>query len=162
MRYLAACTLVLIVLPALPLSVSAQSTGEYRLSLWEWHDEALTIALFSRSSTFDEYGSEQDGYDPYRPELEEKELRVKRARIGLGVSVVVMVGGSVLFLYGAVADDTAASATGLILSLGGTGGTIASGILLRRRKRDRHSLWQAHYGRPHRVQWDLARSRLVF
>ena len=91
--------------------------------------------------------------------FEEMELRVKRAKIGLGVSVVVMVGGSVLFLYGAAADDTAALATGFSLSLGGTGGTIASGILLRRRKRD---LREAHYGRPRRVQWDLAQSRLVF
>jgi drug/metabolite transporter (DMT)-like permease len=98
-----------------------------------------------------------DGYT-----LEEIETRVKRAKIGLGVSVVVMVGGSVLFLYGAAADDTAAAATGLILSLGGTGGTIASGILLRRRKRDRNRLLEAHYGTPRRVQWDLAQSRLLF
>jgi hypothetical protein len=94
--------------------------------------------------------------------LEEIETRVKRAKIGLGVSVVAMVGFGVLFLYGAAADDTAAVATGLILSLGGTGGTIASGILLRRRKRDRDSLRAAHYRTPRRVQWDLAQSRVVF
>ena len=87
---------------------------------------------------------------------------MKRAKIGLGVSVVVMVGGSILFLYGAAADDTAAVAPGFILSLGGLGGTIASGILLRRRKRDRDRLREAHYGTPSRVQWDLAGSRLVF
>jgi hypothetical protein len=149
-------------LVALPQSVSAQSSGEYRLSLWEWHDEALTIALFSSSPTFEGYDSERYSSDPYSDELEAMELRVKRAKIGLGVSVVGMVGFGVLFLYGAAADDTAALATGLILSLGGLGGTIASGILLRRRKRDRDRLLEAHYGTPRRVQWDLARSRLVF
>jgi hypothetical protein len=30
------------------------------------------------------------------------------------------------------------------------------------RKRKLRRLEQAHYGKPHRVQWDLARSRLVF
>jgi LPXTG-motif cell wall-anchored protein len=73
-----------------------------------------------------------------------------------------MVGFGVLFLYGAAADDTAAVATGFILSLAGLGGTIASGILLRRRKRDRDRLLEAHYGTPRRVQWDLAQSRVVF
>jgi len=53
----------------------------------------------------------------------------------------------------------AAFVIGEILSIGGVAGMIASGILLRRRKRD---LREAHYGAPHRVQWDLAQSRLVF
>ena len=39
---------------------------------------------------------------------------------------------------------------------------IATGILLGVRKRKRLSLQEAHYGTPHRVQWDLAQSRLVF
>jgi hypothetical protein len=38
---------------------------------------------------------------------------------------------------------------------GGVAGMIASGILLRRRKRDRDRL-------RYRVQWDLAQSRVVF
>jgi hypothetical protein len=162
MRYVVGFACVLAALVALPQSVSAQSSGEYRLSLWQWHDEALTIALFSSSPTFEGYDSERYSSDPYSDELEAMELRVKRAKIGLGVSVIAVVGGSVLFLYGAAASAPAGAATGLILSLGGTGGTIASGILLRRRKRDRDSLREAHYGRPHRVQWDLAQSRLVF
>ena len=52
--------------------------------------------------------------------------------------------------------------TGTALSVGGFAGMIASGILLHRRKRDRDSLREAHYGRSHRVQWDLERSRFVF
>jgi hypothetical protein len=45
--------------------------------------------------------------------------------------------------------------TGMVLMVGGISGMIASGILVRRRKRDRDSLRR-------RVQWDLAQSRLVF
>jgi hypothetical protein len=43
----------------------------------------------------------------------------------------------------------------MVLMVGGISGMIASGILVRRRKRDRDSLRR-------RVQWDLAQSRLVF
>ena len=141
-------------LGVLPQSASAQAGEEGTSS-----EPALQlVALDSIGVVFTLIPSPTaDGYT-----LEEIETRVKRAKIGLGVSVVVMVGGSVLFLYGAAADDTAALATGFSLSLGGTGGTIASGILLRRRKRDRDRLREAHYGRPRRVQWDLAGSRLVF
>jgi hypothetical protein len=39
---------------------------------------------------------------------------------------------------------------------------IATGILLGVRKRKRSRLQEADYGRPGRVQWDLARSRVVF
>jgi len=50
----------------------------------------------------------------------------------------------------------------LVLGVGGLVGIVASGILLRKRKRDRDSLRYAHIGTPRRVQWDLAQSRLVF
>jgi hypothetical protein len=39
---------------------------------------------------------------------------------------------------------------------------IASGGLLGARKRKQRKLKQLHHGNPRRVQWDLARSRLVF
>jgi hypothetical protein len=39
---------------------------------------------------------------------------------------------------------------------------IATGILLGVRKRKLRRLQEAHYGRPRRVQWDLAQSRVVF
>ncbi len=153
MRYLAGFGFVL-ALATLPLSVSAQADEEGATS----QPALQLVALDSTGVVFTLIPSPiVDGYT-----LEEMELRVKRAKIGLGVSVVGMVGFGVLFLYGAAADDTAAVATGFILSLGGLGGTIASGILLRRRKRDRDRLLEAHYGTPRRVQWDLAQSRVVF
>jgi hypothetical protein len=45
--------------------------------------------------------------------------------------------------------------------VGGAAGMIATGILLGVRKR-KLRLQEADYGTPRRVQWDLARSRLVF
>jgi hypothetical protein len=119
-----------------------------------------------------------DRYEP-APEytLEEMDVRVRRARLGLGFSVVATtVVGPLLILVGAAASfgscssepcspdplGPAAYAAGALVTVGGLAGTIASGVLLRERKRDRDSLREAHYGRLRRVQWDLAQSRLVF
>jgi hypothetical protein len=124
-----------------------------------------------------------DRYEP-RPEdsaytLEQMELRVKRARLGLGFSVVAMTVVGPLLIGGAVGASLTSCewggaeecsppgvpglfAAGGLVTAGGLAGTIASGVLLRRRKRDRDSLREAHYRRPRRVQWDLAQSRLVF
>jgi hypothetical protein len=114
-----------------------------------------------------------DGYT-----LEEMELRVKRAKIGLwstaGATVVGfgMAFGALGAAFGCSLAWPPCSSppgwvapvgwTGMVLLVGGIGGMIASGILKRRRKRDRNSLREAHYGSPRRVQWDLAQSRFVF
>ena len=102
-----------------------------------------------------------DGYT-----FEEMELRVQRAKVGLGFSAVFFVVGVALATAGGVsiltAETSALLSAGLVLAAGGSVGMIASGILLRKRKRDRDSLREAHHGKPRRVQWDLARSRLVF
>ena len=114
-----------------------------------------------------------DGYT-----LEEMDVRVRRAKIGLGSSAAALFAGGrfVGFGIGESLSDwcffeecapvpkryVAYVWTGTALLVGGFAGMVASGILLRRRKRDRDRLRQAHYGTPPRVQWDLARSRLVF
>jgi hypothetical protein len=113
-----------------------------------------------------------DGYT-----LEQMERRVKRARTGLLVSGMSMLGGTVLLLAGGLeyadcagsfGDCVVPSAagplmiTGGVLMAGGFVGLVASGILKRNRKRDRDSLQQAAYATRRRVQWDLAQSRLVF
>ena len=112
----------------------------------------------------------------YPPRFDELELRVKRAKIGLGVSGGVAVAGLVLFGVGfgiawdggAPGAEAAAIAGGAIAIAGAiatyaTLGTwIHRGRKLRRLKRE---LWESqytHYGTPRRVQWDLARSRVVF
>jgi hypothetical protein len=115
-----------------------------------------------------------DGYT-----LEEIEIHVRRAKIGLAVSAIPFLAGIGLSLA-AVASSmlttsfcweepcpnerwvTPVGVTGWVLMAGGLAGTIATGILLRGRKRDQDSLRAAHYGTPRRVQWDLEQSRLVF
>jgi len=102
--------------------------------------------------------------------FEEAELRVKRARIGLIVSAGRHALGVVFALPSAARCGTGDVPawcdpffyTGIVLLPAGVIGMITSGILLRRRKRDREWLRQTHYGTPRRGQWDLARSRLVF
>ena len=115
-----------------------------------------------------------DGYT-----LEEMEVRVRRAKIGLGSSAAALFAGGMFMGFGIggawsdcpLFEECAPVSkryiayvwTGTALLVGGFAGMVASGILLRKRKRDRDWLRrQAHYGTPRRVQWDLARSRLVF
>jgi hypothetical protein len=44
----------------------------------------------------------------------------------------------------------------------GAAAMITSGAVYGVRKRQLRRLREAHYGTPRRVQWDVARSRLVF
>ena len=105
--------------------------------------------------------------------LEELELRVKRAKIGVYVSAGVLVAGILMggIAYGSMGDWGETSPdwtdpvawTGVTLMMGGFFGLIATGAVLHVRKRALlRELQVAHYGRPRRVQWDLAQSRLVF
>jgi len=104
--------------------------------------------------------------------LEEAELRLKRARIGLGVSAGISVLGVALLIPGVVGECRATystpprcdplTITGATFITAGVVGMIMTGFLSLRRTRDRDWLRPAHYGTPRRVQWDLARSRLVF
>lgn len=114
-----------------------------------------------------------DGYT-----LEEMDLRVRRAKIGAAISPLFVAGGVSLVTYGSLGGDcwcalfckdfvrprqcNAAIGVGVVGIVGGLAGVIASSTLLHRRKRDRDALRRAHDGSPRRVQWDVARSRLVF
>ena len=104
--------------------------------------------------------------------LEEMDVPVKRAKIGLGSSAAALFAGG-MFVGVGIAEsyghaDTAPKRytayvwTGTALLVGGFAGMVASGILLGRRKFDRDWLRLAHYATPRRVQWDVARSRVVF
>ena len=107
--------------------------------------------------------------------LEEMELRVKRARTGLIVSSVIVGVGVALWAGGAVHDarnpppdafaleiPNGLIVAGLTLTMVGSIGMIVSGAMLGVRKRKLRELQEGNYRRPRRVQWDLARSRLVF
>jgi hypothetical protein len=170
-----------------PLRVMAQTTGEAgtderpRLAfllipkhLQERLPEHRDAAADSESKFSLEYQK------PKSPEEEGMELRVRRARIGLGVSGGVCFAGASMglaalfgFLSVCIISDPLEScrgpswvvpvgATGAVLGAGGLAGIIASGVLLARRKQELRELQQAHYGRSRLVQWDVARSRLVF
>ena len=106
-----------------------------------------------------------DGYT-----LEEMDRRVERAKIGLGVSAGLVLVGVALVLAPAfkcflgewTESCNRLENAGIAVMVGGGLGMIASGGLLGARKRKLRELRQAHYGTPRRVQWDLARSRVVF
>ena len=109
-----------------------------------------------------------DGYT-----LEEMDVRVRRAAIGIGSSAAAFLVGGILVAsglggacsWGGGAErekcDRRAYA-GTALAAGGAVGMIVTGSMLGVRKRERRRLQEAHYERPRRVQWDLAQSRVVF
>jgi hypothetical protein len=157
-----------------PLSASAQgdeegTTAEPSLEAPAPEEPALELKL-------DAAGVEvapspprtADGYT-----LEEMDVRVRRAKIGIGSSALAFFVGGILVASGLGGDcswgggaerercDRLAYA-GTALAAGGAVGMIATGILLGKRKQKLRRLQQAHYGTPRRVQWDLAGSRLVF
>jgi hypothetical protein len=163
MRYLFGL-LCVCALCVVPLSASAQEAEEHGLSFW--HDEALKIALFS-SSPPPPPPRPPDGYT-----REAMELRVNRAAIGLIASASLLAVGAIVMGSAAWAPATCTLgepcaftnrmvAGGSLMTIGAIG-MIISGVWLARRKRDLASLRYAHHGRPRRVQWDLARSRIVF
>jgi hypothetical protein len=180
MRYLVRFVFVL-VLVALPQRVSAQAgeaatasepSLEESAPSSEPAPEKPALQLQLDSAGVDVAPSPPRTADGYT--LEEMELRVKRARIGLGVSALSTVVGIALSgVAGANAicffDPCSVPgwvypvvALGGVLAVGGIVGMGVSGSKLRRRNRDRNSLREAHYGKPRRVQWDSARRRLVF
>jgi hypothetical protein len=165
MRYLVSFVFVLALVGS-PLSASAQdneagTTSEPALQLVALDSTGVVFTLIPSTTV--------DGYT-----LEEMELRVRRAKIGLGVSALSMVVGITL---SAVAGANAICffdpcsvagwvypvvALGGVLVVGGIVGMAVSARKLRKRKRDRDWLRPADYGTPRRVQWDLAQTRLVF
>jgi hypothetical protein len=173
MRYLFGFLCVCAVVGTLPLSVSAQAGEEDTTSEPNLEEPAPSSEPAPEEPALqlklDDAGVEVVPSLPRTPDgytFEEMELRVQRAKIGLGFSAVFFVVGVALATAGGVSILTAETSallwSGVALGAGGGAGMIASGILLRKRKRDRDSLREAHHGKPRRVQWDLARSRFVF
>ena len=163
--------MVLAGLVALPQSVRAQDAEQGATS----EPAPLQLELDSGGvAVVPSLPGTADGYT-----LEEMELRVKRAKIGIGASALSLVVGGILAGV-AVPNLSCESSgtgvgdcpipgwslpvfvTGVILAGGGVLGMIATGALLGVRKRKLRRLQEAHYATPRRVQWDQARSRLVF
>ena len=178
MRYSVGFACVLAALAALALSVSAQVHEEgTEPNLQESapspepapQEPALQLGLDDDSVKLAPSPPRTaDGYT-----LEEMDVRVRRAKIGIGSSALAFFVGGILVASGLGGDcswgggaerercDRLAYA-GTALAAGGAVGMIATGILLGKRKQKLRRLQEAHYGRPHRVQWDLAQSRVVF
>lgn len=108
--------------------------------------------------------------------LKEMDGRVRRAGIGLGVSMLALgasfgmiaagLGASICISFGEPCSTPSwtgpVTGVGMLLAIGGISGTIACAILLVRRNQERERLREAQHARPRRARWDLARSRLVF
>jgi hypothetical protein len=111
---------------------------------------------------------------PYTTDRYALQVRVKRARRGLISTSVILGLGVALWVGGAVHDarnppdafsleiPNGLIIAGLTLTMVGSVGMIVSGAMLGASKRKLRKLEQAHYEKPSRIQWDLARSRLVF
>jgi hypothetical protein len=178
--------MVLAGLVASPLSVSAQGVEEGTASEQNLQEpppssepapEEPALKLELDSAGVEVVPSPQRTPDRYT--LKEMKLRVKRAAFGFGFSGAVFFTGAVLVMSPFIRCDMIGGWTktcdrlayaGIAVVSAGAVATIATGILygvrnrkLRRRKRREWDTFRhTHAGTPRRVQWDLARSRLVF
>lgn len=181
MHYSAGFTLLLVVLLASPLSVSAQAeeegassepTAQEPVSEPAPEEPALQLEV-------DDAGVDVTPSPPRTPKgytLEQAELRVKGARTGLAVSAgvgvlsIALSGGWIACVNRKPSSDTdlfppecnGLLGAGLVMGLASAIGMITSGALLGVRKRKLRELQQAQGTIPRRAQWNLARSRLVF
>ena len=173
--------MVLAGLVALPRSASAQDGDESATSEPQSQEPAPSADSAPEEPALqmklDDAGVEIVPPPPRTPDgytLEEMELRVKRARIGLITSGGVLATGVILGALGLFGGDCYSfvnpknswcdplAYTGAALTAGGIIAVIATGALFGSRKTQRNALREARDKRQRRVQWDLARSRLVF
>jgi hypothetical protein len=102
--------------------------------------------------------------------LEQKARKTRNALIGTSAATVV--GGSLIGIAQTQRYDSGPGyrtkagkgllVSGVALFSGGLIGALVTGIMLGVQKGKLRELQRAHYGEPLRVQWDLARSQLVF
>lgn len=187
MRHLVGFVCVLAALAASPLSASAQdveadASSEPNLQepapSAEPAPEGPALELKLGANGVDVVPSAPRSGDGYIVVSEEMELRarVPKARGWLIATSVVTAIGVPLLALGLTYDRRQQPSEGFDLDFTGVGmafaggliliagvvGMAASGAVLGSSKQELRELQEAHYGRPRRVQWDLARSRLVF
>jgi hypothetical protein len=160
MRCLVGFALVLALVTS-PLGVSAQG-GQEAPAVELQVDKTGVEVVPSRPRTL-------DGYT-----LEEMQLRVKRAKIGLwSTAGATVVGGVIIGTWWSCehrdepADDAffacpGALFSGVAIGFSGAVGMIVTGALLGARKRKLRELDEARHGRRLRAQWNAAQSRVVF
>jgi hypothetical protein len=177
MRYLFGFLCVCVLVGTSTLSASAQDAEQGTTSAPNLQEPASSSEPAPEEPALqlklDDAGAEVVPSPPRTPKgytLEEMDVRVKRAKIGLwstaGATVLggVMVGASWQCMSGRTFEDACWGPflSGAVIGFSGGVGMIVTGALLGVRKRKLRELQQAHYGTPRRVQWDLAQSRVVF
>jgi hypothetical protein len=150
MRYLFGLLCVCALVGTLPQSANAQGGEEGATSEPNLQEPAPSSEPASEEPALqlklDSAGVEVVPSPPrtFPDRYTEMRLRVRRAKIGLGVSAVVMVVGTALAFGGGAASiclsepcsrATGLTITGSIMAGGGAAGMVASGILLGVRKR---------------------------
>jgi hypothetical protein len=184
MRYLFGFICVCTLGGTLPLSTSAQDAEQGTTSEPNLQEPAPSSEPASEQPALqlklDDAGVE---VAPSPPRTEYLKAPVRRARGGLSVSVIAFGGGvammgvafaNIEFLEHLCLSEPCpqtppwaipVAVTGLVLTIGGLAGMILSGRRLTHLKKQLR--WYADApesrdGTPRRVQWDLARSRVVF
>ncbi len=168
MRYLFGLLCVCASVETLPLSASAQEEEVFSEPAPD--EPALQLKLDSAGvEAVPSAPRTGDGYT-----LEEMELRVKRAKIGLwSTAGATVLGGVIIGAWwicegrDEAADDAffacpGALFSGVAIGFSGAVGMIVTGALLGARKRKLRRFEEADYGTLRKVQWDLATSRFVF
>jgi hypothetical protein len=172
--------MVLAGLVASPRSVSAQPAEDDSLNSWQV-DEGASLEQPTPEKPALELKLDDAGVEvaPSSQSEEYRKTKLRRARIGLATSVIAFGGGAAmagvalaqvqLFCLEPCPPVPAwaipVAATGFVLTVGGLTGTILSGRRLRHLKEQRRWYTGApgpHHGTLRRIQWDLARSGLVF
>ena len=185
MRYLLGSLCICALVGTLPQSVSAQAVEESKAAVQavdegpssEPAPEEPALQLKLDDTGVEVAPSPPRTADEYA--LDKMKIRVKRAKIGLGVSAASLAAGGVLVgvaLPNLSCEEPAGSGnscpipgwslpvfvTGVTLAAGGVLGLISTGILLGVRKRKLRRHQDALYRAPRRVDWNPARSQLVF
>jgi hypothetical protein len=190
MRYLIGFVCLLAALVASPLSAGAQTGQEGAASEPNLQEPAPSSEPAPEEPALqlqlDDTGVEvAPGYPPRTAEgytLEQAEHVVETDRRGLiissvffGVGVGALAGGFAWGPHAECGDDDPATfdvcippgpivlgTLGAVMATGGLIGMAIKASSLAKTRSELRELKESHYGKPHRVQWDLARSRLVF
>ena len=185
MRYVV-CFVFLVPLLAVPSSVSAQPGEEGTAAQQNVEEPASSTEPAPEEPALqlkrDDAGVEVAPSPRLTPATEYRKAQARRARAGLAVSVIFFGGGVVMMGVGfanlegaslcleqpcpeASTWPLALSVVGPLLTIGGLAGTIIAGKRLTERKAELRryaSAPETRHGTRRRVQWDIARSRLVF
>jgi len=170
--------MVLAGLAALPLSVSAQA-GEEGTNTEPDLQEPMPLSEPAPEEPALQLKLNDAGVEvvPSRPRTGDEYIvasQARKARAWLIGTAVVTAVGAPLLAVGLTYDrrqppseDLDFTGVGLAVVGGamllvGVMGMVVSGAELGKSKQKLRRLQEAHYGTPRRVQWDLARSRLVF